>query len=394
MFDSQTARWVGQLARTGWDLHIFDRQNLIHPQLKNVTVHTGWKKSDVPSGTTVRCRWPFLRGRHLMEQRFPRIWEAIVPDAGRMLAECISRVKPDCIHALGSNPYAYSLMEAGRLLGGQLPVPWIYSCKGNDLYDWGRLPEHRTRLQELLEACDYYICNCERDVRLARDLGFRGEFLGLFQGAGGYPVGTMQELRAAGPTSQRRVIALKGLQGRWGRALTALEGLRQCADLLDEYQISVYQAHPETRKAVAHMVDSTDVHIEVMPRVHWEEVWKLFGRARLALGVNATDGVPNAMIEAMIMGAFPIQTNPGGATAEWIEDGVNGSMVPHDDPEAVAEAIRNDIQNDAVVDGAAEINLEMAKTRVDEAFVQPRVIRLYRRVVQVSMRDRQESRRR
>jgi len=45
------------------------------------------------------------------------------------------------------------------------------------------------------------------------------------------------------------------------------------------------------------------------------------------------------MLEAMTMGALPIQSDAGGARA-WIHDGENGLLVAPEDPEAVEAAIR------------------------------------------------------
>ena len=80
------------------------------------------------------------------------------------------------------------------------------------------------------------------------------------------------------------------------------------------------------------------------------------------------------------MGAFPIQTNPGGANNEWIEDGVNGLSVPYDDPVAIAEAIKRALQDDELVDNAATINHKLTSERIDEIIVRTKVIDAYEQV--------------
>ena len=118
-----------------------------------------------------------------------------------------------------------------------------------------------------------------------------------------------------------------------------------------------------------------------MPPSPPEEVWKLFGRSRVAIGIATSDGTPNTMLEAMIMGALPIQTDPGGATSEWIENGVNGLIVPYDDPGQIAQAIRRALADDGLINTAQAVNCKLALARVDSAVVRPRVIEAYRRVV-------------
>lgn len=386
-YSAHAARWISQLRDTGWEIHLFDPQNnLIHPEMRKITIHTGWQKREIPSETIIHARWPFTRARHFMERWFPHIWyRFVLTDADKRLADLISRLRPNIIHSMSLRNYSYYVYKAQQRLGGTLPAPWIYSCWGNDFYYWGKNPESNedlVRINKVASSCDYYFCDCRRDVDLAREFGFRGEVLGLYQGGGGYPIAEMQKLRLTGPASTRRIIALKGLQGRWGRAITALQALERCSDALDGYEIVVYQAHPETREAISSYKDRIAAPITVLPRLHYRKIWELFGKARIAIGVNVVDGVPNAMIESMIMGAFPIQTNPGGATEEWIEDGVNGFLVAHDDVSGIENAIRKALTNDELIDFAADINLDRTSQRIDKLKVQAEVIQIYRQRAQ------------
>ena len=99
----------------------------------------------------------------------------------------------------------------------------------------------------------------------------------------------------------------------------------------------------------------------------------------MAIGVNATDGVPNAMLEAMTMGAFPLQSDTE-STAEWITHGRNGLLVEPGDPAGIAKAIRRALSDDALVDQAAERNLHLVNDRLDLSTVKPQVIEMYRNV--------------
>ncbi len=379
--DVQTATWIQQLSDTGWDIHVFDPDHgLLNSELHHVTVYAGWRKKKVPQNVKVVYRWPFTRARHFMQQNFPGVWKRIVPESKYLLAQIIQQIRPDCIHALGMQIYAYTLHEAMQVLGGSFPCPWIYTSKGSDMYWWGQFPEHRQKIEAILRDCNYYACNAERDVRLAREYGFQGELLGLFQGMGGYPLKKMQHLREPGETSQRRFIAVKGLQHQVGMGLIALRALELCTPLLSEYKIRVYQAHPPVREEVARLSSQYGLDVEVFGGGP-QDMWRLFGQSRIALGVSRSECIPKAMVEAMIMGAFPIQTNPGGITAELVEDGVNGILIPDDNPEIVASALRRALQDDDLVNNAAPINERITAQRYDDAIVRPKVIEMYQRVV-------------
>ncbi len=380
-FSVHTPRWLAQLDGTGWDLHLFDpTDRLVHPDLGGVTLYTGWKKP-VPEGMRARYRWPFSRGRYFLERRLPAIWRLILSSSEVRLARLIERLRPDCIHALGLQHYAESVLRARALLGGDLPAPWIYSCRGSDIYLFRDLPGQQSLIREVVSTCDYYMCNCRRDVRLAEEHGLRGELLGLFQAGGGYPLDEMRQLRRDGPTSSRRILAVKGLQTEAGNALAGIEALNRCAGALDGYELRFFHVNCDpVREAIADLAGETGLPVEIVPRCARQKIWSLLGESRAMLAVSRSDGIPNTMVEAMIMGAFPIQTNPGNATAEWIDDGRNGLLIPSDDPDAIARAITTAVADDPRVDRAAEINEKLARERVEASAVRTRAIDAYRRV--------------
>jgi glycosyltransferase involved in cell wall biosynthesis len=81
----------------------------------------------------------------------------------------------------------------------------------------------------------------------------------------------------------------------------------------------------------------------------------------------------------MIMGAFPIQSDTV-STGEWIRNGENGLLVPPDDPIAIATAIQSALASDELVDRAAALNSLIADERLDQEFIRPQVIELYKKV--------------
>ncbi|MCK7479362.1 MAG: hypothetical protein M0C28_19910 [Candidatus Moduliflexus flocculans] len=64
----------------------------------------------------------------------------------------------------------------------------------------------------------------------------------------------------------------------------------------------------------------------------------------------------------MVMGTFPHQSNTSSAD-EWIVDGRTGFIVPPEDPEQIAQAIRKAVAEDELVDNAAHINAQTAHER-------------------------------
>src|SRR5690606_16382223 len=80
---------------------------------------------------------------------------------------------------------------------------------------------------------------------------------------------------------------------------------------------------------------STWANLTVMQTISHDAVLELLGDSFLYGGKSISDGMPNTLLAAIIMNACPIQSNPGGATAELIEDGKNGFLI--EDPENIDE---------------------------------------------------------
>lgn len=378
-----TARWISQLTEPGWDIHLFDiRGSFPHAELRGITEYSLLFPRRISATKNVSYGHPFFL-KHGLDP-FPlsllgfftrRIFRSRV----RQLAHVIRMIKPDMIHSIEMQVESYPILEVLQLLGGKLPAPWIVTTWGSDIYHFMQFPEHLPKIKAVLSQCQYLLPDCARDVPLARKLGFTGSVPMILPGAGGYRVAEMRSLIQEPDVKKRRLIMVKGYEGWAGRASQALQAIESCADLLKEYEIVVYLASPSIVEKVNALQKTTRLNIRVLPRSPHRVILELFGQARIAIGINQTDGVPNAMLEAMTMGAFPIQSDTE-STAEWLINGENGLLVDYQRPESVASAIQKAVSDDALVENAAKINAELIFNRLDLSIVQPRVIEMYRSI--------------
>jgi glycosyltransferase involved in cell wall biosynthesis len=80
----------------------------------------------------------------------------------------------------------------------------------------------------------------------------------------------------------------------------------------------------------------------------------------------------------MLMGAFPIQSNPGGVTEELIIDGENGLLIS--DPEntdEIAKLIRRALSDDSMIMRAREANDQIVRGRFSFESVKAQIQSLY-----------------
>jgi glycosyltransferase involved in cell wall biosynthesis len=216
---------------------------------------------------------------------------------------------------------------------------------------------------------------------LARVFGFRGYVLPVVPISGGFPVAEMQSANVELPVSSRRLILLKGYQHWAGRCLCGIKALELCADCLAGYQIGIHGAGgPDVGIAAELLANNTRLPVEVYRFLPHDDMLRLYGRARLAIGLSISDGISHGFMEAIIMGAFPIQSFTA-CVDEWAEDGKTACFVDPENPCNVADAIRRVVLDDGLVDRAAEMNMRTALARLDHSVIRPQVIGMYERVL-------------
>ena len=175
---------------------------------------------------------------------------------------------------------------------------------------------------------------------------------------------------------------LKGYQHWAGRALVGLRALARCADLLAGYEVVVYSASSDVAIAAELFRQDTGVPVRILPKESpHQEILRYHGQARVSIGVSISDAISTSLLEAMVMGSFPVQSSTACAD-EWIEDGKTGLLVSPDDPEAVEGAIRRALTDDDLVNWAAEINLRTAAERLDRRRIAPKAAGIYQAVAE------------
>ena len=116
--------------------------------------------------------------------------------------------------------------------------------------------------------------------------------------------------------------------------------------------------------------------MHILDDVSQTEMMTLNGQARLNICVNKSDGVPNAMLEAMLMGAFPIQSDTSMAD-EWLSDNKTGMIVPPEDPELIEQAIRKALRDDDMVDQAAIVNRRIIEEKLEYNSIGKSIVAMY-----------------
>lgn len=311
MVDSiHVARWISQFEPEEFEFTLFPStpNRRVHPMIKEMMAKNQ-NISLVPFGGYLSIP---LWGLDLLFSDYVR---------GLLLRKILKKVTPDFVHALELQHGGYITSRA--LEDTSVKTPFIATNYGSDIYWFQQFPKHLAKIRKLLSRADRYSAECNRDVELAKKYGFVGDVMPVFPNAGGF---TEEQLnRELIPTSQRKVIAIKGYEGWVGRASVAVEALYSLTEELNDYKIVFYSCNTKTIRLVKKLKRQANLNLawHGKGKLSHSQMLDLFASARIYIGISLSDGISTSILEAMAMGAFPIQTNTS-CSDEWFEDGMNG----------------------------------------------------------------------
>jgi glycosyltransferase involved in cell wall biosynthesis len=363
-------RWTNQLKDSGHDVYWFNiRDGAYSENLSWVNQIRGWKQ-----------KFPNLKGRHFVKNRFPWIYRKfgflIENNTGLFFEKALNKIKPDVVHSF---VLYISCVPILKVMEKHNTVKWVYSSWGSDLYYYQNETKHLKNIKKVLHRIDYLFADCNRDVELAKRYGFKGTSLGVFPGGGGYRLEDYEDFVL--PVEKRKMILIKGYQGRSGRAIQVLKALEPLSTNIQKYKIVVFGADKEVGEFIQLRKLKSQFDINIYPKSRFLphiEIMKLMGQAIIYIGNSNSDGMPNTLLESIIMGAFPIQSNPGGATAEIIEHGKNGLLINDcEDSVEISNLIQKAFTDENLIKNAFRINQEKVKPNYKREVITNKVISKY-----------------
>jgi glycosyltransferase involved in cell wall biosynthesis len=251
---------------------------------------------------------------------------------GALIAFRILRFRPDVVHVHELQNAGYATRRAYQLLKGVRPK-LLLTNYGSDIYWFSRVPKHLKRIKALLQLADGYSAECNRDYELALSISSGFQVMPLMPTGGG--------LQITSPNTNKRFkIAVKGYENFWGKALVVLEALKAISDDLQEYEIVFFGSDKALIEKANLASETTNLRITTIASggLSHEKVLKLLSESEIYIGHSLSDGISTSMLEAMAMGAIPIQTCTSCAD-EWIKDQKTGFIVSPNDVTALESAI-------------------------------------------------------
>ena len=359
--------WTEQLRDSGHEVYwldIFDSNTKVK-QIDFAEQLIGW-----------RYKWDYP-GRYFLKSKAPGVSRLInifnERNFQEQLEKQIRRIKPDVVHSfvmyLGGVP-ALPVMKKFS------DIKWAYTAWGSDMYYYQKQAIHLEGMKKTLPYMDYMFADCQRDYSIARNHGFEGRFLGVYPGGGGFDLGRLDPFIQ--DQENRNIILIKGYQGLHGKCISVLEALQKLEMQFKDYRIVIFGAAPEVFKFVETSSLKAFKNLEIVGKLPQKNLMELMGRSLIYIGNSSSDGMPNTLLEAIVMEVFPIQSNPGGATAEIITHRKNGLLIEEpEDSGQIAELIREALFNPTFRRKAIAWNSENIKPKLERERVKARVLKAY-----------------
>jgi glycosyltransferase involved in cell wall biosynthesis len=292
----------------------------------------------------------------------------------------IDSIKPDIVHAMR---IPFEGIIASMAVSRRTPL--ITSVWGNDFTLFAsRYPMIGWQTRRVLSRTDVLHCDCHRDARLARTLGFADEKPSpVLPGAGGVQRNVFY------PGIADKSLELKYKIAPGSRVIINPRGMR--IYVLNEAFfmgiVKVARVYPNLVVLCTGMAGNPiaegwvnrfgiSQHVKLLPHVDRSHMAELFRLAEVAVSPSIHDGTPNTLLESMACGCFPIAGDIE-SIREWIVPGENGLLCAPDNPEALADAMIKALRDPGLREGAKLENTHRIAELADHGHVMLKAETMY-----------------
>ena len=359
MFDSiHAGRWLSQFTDQEIDFVLFPSKKFkrIHPKLLKLTDNKSLATFSVAHPLRIFKILGYLDFAIFVQ--IPKIVRINL--RARYLRKILHHEKFDYVHALEIQGAGYLCDEAII----EKDFKFILTNWGSDIFYFQHLSEHLPKIKSALAKADLYSAECNRDYKLALDLGFNGVQLPCIPNGGGLIDSKMLEFRI--PTSERRNIVVKAYGGTFGRGALAIGAVSKA--LLEHRELTAYfysvtEDLIDSVKELAKTFGGRVRFSTTKNPISHSELSKIFEESRIYIGCSISDGISTSFLEALAKGVYPIQTNTSCAD-EWIKKGAMASLIDLDRGQLEIELFTA-VVGDQLVDEASESNRNLANNHLN-----------------------------
>lgn len=385
---THTYSWINLLDETRMNVRLFALPGGNPPSYWNVRTYTTVLSRYSPEADTPTRRRVYYQpsfGIRILN----RLWDTFVPgpdqDPSRIekkLAEVIFKWKPDIIHTLGFDSASFFYQQVCDKHGVGDIGKWVAQARGGPDFKLNQyLPEKMEKIRRVLRNCDKFIADNQPNYDFAIANGLDASklsLLGVVSGMGGVDVEQLKGMWTDLPSRRGRIIVLpKTYEAPSSKALPVFEAIKLAWDEIKPCEIHMlWMVQPEVR--IWHQTLPIEIQqaCHLYERIPRQQALDLVARARVLLAPSLTDGIPNSMLEAMALGAFPV-VSPLDTITPVVREPENVLFARNLYPHEIASSLIRAMNNDRLVDDAAKANLQLVSRISNRAQIRPKLIEFY-----------------
>jgi glycosyltransferase involved in cell wall biosynthesis len=303
----------------------------------------------------------FRRISPIWVRTFIRQWlgPLTFPKTIKKLQTMIKIIDPDLVHAM-RYPYEGIISSLAKPA-----APLIVSVWGNDFTLHAKAnPIIGFYTRKALKITDGLHADCQRDKRLALELGFSPEKNTIvLPGNGGIRREVFSLPLEPRPLSPPVIINPRGFR-TYIKNDTFFHAIPK---VLEEFPDAKFicpamEQEVQAQKWVKQLGISHAV--QLLPLIPHERMVDYYHQSHIIVSPSTHDGTPNTLLESMASGCFPIAGNIE-SIREWLVDGENSLLFDPTDVQTLSDAIVYAIKNVPLREKAMEINQKIIDERAE-----------------------------
>jgi len=356
MFDSiHLARWLKQFENECVDFTLLPSKKYkkINPELNKLV------KSNKLANYFLA--WPysinFLSG--YMDFTLNKIGSFLRTNFRRnILRKVLLKYNFEFVHALEIQGAGYLYSELPKDIIDRNKL--ILTNWGSDIYFFSKDKNHNEKISNAVAIAAYYSAECERDYDLLKNYNFTGVELPCIPNGGGFSLDEINSVKSA--TSSRTLILCKGYGGMFGQAQLAIPAITSALIKYNSVSVFFYSVTSDIEHLIILLQNKFGKRVHystVSSPLSREKLLNLFCEARVYIGCSKSDAISTSFLEALVCGAYPIQTNTSCAN-EWISKGIAATLVGLSEAE-LTETLDKVLDDNNLVDFAQIRNVEIAR---------------------------------
>lgn len=366
MFDSiHLARWLKQFENTAVDFKLFPSKKFKYINLELI------KLLNLDSKASYKLAHPYY------QYKLVGYFDFLICKIGNLfninvklllLTRSLSKNTFDFVHAIEIQGAGYIYLELPYNIKNQNFL--ILTNWGSDIFFFRNDPIHNSKISKILNLASYYSAECERDYKLLKNYDFKGKLLPCIPNGGGF---SDKEFNSIGYlTSDRTLIVCKGYGGKFGRADLSIPAIENILRKYSIFKVFFYSVTKDVEERIIDLAKKYEGRVDysvVSKPISHNLLMQLFKEARVYIGCSECDGISTSFLEAIVNGAYPIQTNTS-CVNEWADKGIKCSIVGLNVNEIIMELERVIVDKD-FLDDAQKTNFYIASRTLSNSIVNP-----------------------